>query len=69
MSRHNSSGSYGHSCRDIGDRCYAISWVVDKHYAGSRLRHPQRTERITNRVGAERFCKKWKCPMPEETKR
>lgn len=67
MSRHNSSISHNHRIRREREDEYVISWVVDRYYQGSRLRHPQARSRDTNRKGAERFAKKWKLKMPEDS--
>jgi hypothetical protein len=65
MSRHRSASSYAHAIRKIGDRHYRLSWTVDRHYANSRLRHPRDFTRDTDRIGAERFAKRWKIAMPQ----
>ena len=64
MSRHRSAGCYGQHIRHISGDDYRISWVVDFHYATSRLRHPRTFSRLTDRAGAERFAKKWGLPSP-----
>ena len=66
MSRYNSSGSTDH--RITNDRWggYRLSWVVDRYYAGSRLRFPTRYSRDTDHAGAIRFSKKWGAQMPAE---
>jgi hypothetical protein len=67
MSRHRSSGSYGHTIKATSHRDeFVIAWTVDRYYAGSRLRHPDRKQRDTDRKGAEKFAKKWGVPMPAE---
>ena len=66
MTRHRSSGSYGHRIKREREDEYVISWFFDRYYKGSRLRHPQGRSRDTNRKGALRFAKKWKLQMPEE---
>lgn len=70
MSRFSSAGSYGHHCtyHKYHDY-YAISWVVDRYYVGSRLRFPRTTRRSTDEAGARRFCKKWDIPFPEVDKK
>jgi len=64
MSRHRSSGSRGHHISRIEYDCYRLSWVVDRYYAGSRLRHPRASTRVTDFAGAMRFAKKWDIPEP-----
>lgn len=66
MSRHaGRSDSYNHRIKRERDDEYVISWMVDRYYKGSRLRHPLGRSRDTNRKGAERFAKKWGISMPE----
>ena len=60
------TASYGHDAKQWGFDDFTISWIVDKHYSGSRLRFPQHQRRVTDRKGAERFCKRWEIEMPEE---
>jgi len=60
--------AYGHSIRRVTDGTYVLTWCWDKKYAGSRLRYPQSIKRITDRKGAERFAKKWRCMMPEDAR-
>ena len=53
--------SYGHKCTPhwfLGP-FYRISWCLDRHYSGSRLRFPTCFRRDTDEAGARRFCKKW----------
>lgn len=64
MGRFSSSGSYGHRISRIADGHYRLSWTVDRHYAGSRLRHPRTATRDTDTAGAERFAKRWDVVMP-----
>jgi len=61
MSRHNKQRSYGHRIQYFGTNTYRVSWVVDRYCAGSRLRYPTSYSRATNKAGAMRFAKKWKC--------
>ena len=68
MSRFNSGGSYSHRINYLGDGCYRLSWVVDRHYANSRLRWPRRTTRDTDKAGAVRFAKRWGIDMPIDKK-
>lgn len=56
--------SYDHQCKKI-TWGYEISWVVDYYYSGSRLRYPRTFRRITDELGAVRFCKKWNLEPPE----
>ena len=65
MSRYHSSGSKGQHIQLIAYDHYRLSWVVDRYYAGSRLRHPTVYSRDTDRAGAERFAKRWEIAMPE----
>lgn len=65
MSRHRSSGGYGHRIKFERTDEYRITWFYDRYFSGSRLRHPTGRSRDTNRKGAERFAKKWNIKMPE----
>jgi len=65
MSRHRSAGSYGHSIHRIGRDHYRLTWVVDRYYSGSRLRHPRVSDRDTDHAGAVRFARRWKLDAPE----
>ena len=65
MGRFRSSGSRGHRISYVGPDHYRISWVVDRYYASSRLRHPRGCRRDTDEVGATRFAKRWGVNMPE----
>ena len=67
MSRHNNRGSYNHRIKKEREDEYVISWVTDRYYAGSRLRHPLGHRRDTNKKGALRFAKKWNISMPEDS--
>ena len=64
MSRHNSSGSYGHKIQRIGYGGYRLYWTVDRYYAGSRLRFPTGSSRDTDEAGAIRFAKKHGIEVP-----
>jgi hypothetical protein len=66
MSRYSSSGSTQHAIQRFGSDDFRLSWVVDFHYSGSRLRFPRRFTRDTDRAGALRFAKRWGVRMPEE---
>lgn len=66
MSRHRSVGSYGHRISKLMHDVYQISWVVDRYYKDSRLRHPTGCCRTTDRAGALRFAKRWGVQMPED---
>lgn len=59
MSRHGGGRSYGHRATELPDGGYSISWVVDYYYAGSRLRYPRTYHRMTDAVGAAKFCARW----------
>jgi len=52
--------SYGHNCKPMWffGPTYRLSWVVDRHQRGSRLRFPTRYTRDTEESGAKKFCKK-----------
>lgn len=65
MSRYGKSSSQSHSIRLIGPGHYRLSWVVDRYYAGSRLRHPTSYTRDTDLDGAKRFAKRWDVAVPE----
>ena len=58
MSRHRSSGAKGFRIQRIGHDHYRLSWVVDRYYEWSRLRHPTGYKRDTDEAGARRFAKK-----------
>lgn len=66
MSRFSSAGSYGHSIKRLFLDGYRLSWVVDRYYAGSRLRFPTSYSRETDLAGAKRFAKKWEIAEPVE---
>lgn len=63
MTRHRSTGSHSHHIRRLGWD-FEVSWVVDRYYAGSRLRFPRRSSRLTDEAGAKRFSKRHGVPMP-----
>lgn len=65
MARHRSSGSHGHHVRKIGPDHYRLTWAVDRHYSGSRLRHPVTYRRDTDLAGAQRFARRWSLQRPE----
>lgn len=65
MSRNARGHSYGHAIQLIGADHYRLSWVVDRYYPDSRLRHPTRTTRDTDTEGAQRFAKKWGVALPK----
>ncbi len=56
--------SYGHRVRKIGPDHYRLSWVVDRKYPSSRLRHPRSHSRDTDKAGAARFAKRWGLGFP-----
>ena len=60
------SGSYGHRCFYLGHGEYELVWTVDRHYPEDRLRYPRRARRLTDRRGADRFCKRWRITMPTD---
>lgn len=64
MGRYSANTSYSHGCSRIDYDCYSISWVTDRYYASSRLRFPRTTRRVTDEVGARKFCKKWGVEFP-----
>jgi len=66
MSRHRVQRSEQHHIERMGHDDYRISWVVDRYYAGSRLRFPTRYSRDTDAAGARRFARKWKINVPSE---
>lgn len=68
MGRYSPSTSYGHRVSLIDTNCYRLSWVVDRYYEGSRLRHPTTTTRDTDLAGAKRFAAKWNIAIPVEDK-
>ena len=68
MSRHSSSGSYGHRVHRIGADHFRLCWTVDRYYSNSRLRFPTGYTRDTDLDGAIRFAKKWGLPLPSEGK-
>jgi hypothetical protein len=65
MSRFRSQQSYGHKIRKIDEDCYRISWTIDRHYDGERIRFPTTYRRVTDAKGAARFVKKWAAKEPE----
>lgn len=58
--------AYAHNIRKLMYGTYRLSWSFDMKYSGSRLRFPRTVTRDTDRAGAERFAKKWGCPMPAD---
>ncbi len=64
MSRHRPQTSIEHTVKYLRDGSYEIGWVVDRYYAGHRQRFPTRYSRVTDKRGAERFCRKHDCEMP-----
>lgn len=62
--RHKSQSAYGQILRRVGDDYWYISWVVDRYYAGSRLRHPTVYRRHTDDAGAVRFAKRHGLQLP-----
>jgi hypothetical protein len=70
MTSFTSSGSQDHKCeyRKRGDY-YSISWAVDFHYPGSKIRYPRRFERHTGEAAARRFCRKWGIAFPVDKKK
>ena len=65
VSRFRSSGSNGHRIVKLCFDTWRISWLVDRYYSRSRLRHPCRYRRETDERGARRFAKRWKIAFPE----
>lgn len=63
MGRFRPSGSTGHHIQYLFPDCYRLSWVVDRYYAGSRLRYPTSYTRETDTAGAKRFARKWGVKM------
>lgn len=59
MSRHSSTPAYGQRITKVSYDHYRLSWVVDRYYASSRLRHPTAYRRDTDKEGAKRFAAKW----------
>lgn len=59
MSRYRKQNSYNHRIKKVSHDFYAISWVIDRYYTGSRLRFPTTYKRYTDEEGAKRFAKKW----------
>jgi hypothetical protein len=61
---------HGHCIKRLTHDDFRLSWVYNKRVAnrGRHLIWPTRITRDTDRAGAERFAKKWGCPMPEEPK-
>lgn len=58
------TASYRHRIVPLSDGTYRVSYVVDKYYAGHRLRYPQARDRVTDLAGALRFAKRWNVPVP-----
>jgi hypothetical protein len=65
VSRHRSSGAKGFAIKHLGGDDYRLSWVVDRYYPTSRLRHPRGCHRDTDEAGARRFAKKHGLEMPQ----
>ena len=65
MSRHRPGGGYGHHIQWLGPDHYRLSWSWDAYYASSRLRHPRKMTRDTDRAGADRFAKKHGIKVPD----
>lgn len=59
------AGGKRHRIRRVG-AMYELSWQFEVKYAGSRLLFHRTMRRDTDRAGAERFAKKWGCPMPTD---
>lgn len=59
MSRHHTTSSQSHHIRKIGYDHFRLSWVVDRYYPSSRLRHPTSYSRDTDAAGAKRFATRW----------
>lgn len=60
------AGGKRHRIRKVREDEYALSWQYEVKYNGSRILHHRLVERDTDRKGAEKFAKKWGCPMPED---
>ncbi len=60
------SGGTRHRISKLGFDDYELSWQHEIKYGGSRILHHRTMRRETNRKGAEKFAKKWGCPMPSE---
>jgi hypothetical protein len=60
------AGGKNHRIRYIGWAMYEISWQYEMKYASSRILHHRTIVRDTDKKGAERFAKKWGCPMPDD---
>lgn len=58
------AGGRDHRIRRLGFDEYELSWRVEYKINGSRILHHRMMHRDTNRAGAERFAKKWGCPLP-----
>lgn len=59
------SKSYGHRWKKLESDVYRLTWVYDRKFLGSRLRHPQSVSRDTDHAGAVRFAKKWGISLPD----
>lgn len=62
------SGGKRHHIERIYPDVYTISWQYEIKYSGSRQLFHKTMSRDTDKKGAERFAKKWGCPMPPEPK-
>ncbi len=62
------AGGKRHRIQDLRGGIYLLSWEYEVKYSGSRLLFHRKMTRETDRKGAEKFSKKWGCPMPTETK-
>lgn len=69
MGRFSGSNAHGHSARKLSADTWRISWVVDRYYPTSSLRHPIGYSRITDDAGAKRFAKKHGFTLPENEAR
>jgi len=60
------AGGKNHRIKRIMFDVYELSWSYEVKYGGSRILWHRTMRRDTDKKGAERFAKKWGCPMPPE---
>lgn len=54
MGRYSGNNVSGHKLRRLGEDCWRISWVIDRYYPTSNLRHPTGYSRVTYSEGSEK---------------
>ena len=66
MGRYSSNPSHGHLITRVGPDDFTISWTCDYYVHGCypRQRLSRTTRVLTDKIGAERFAKKWGVKIP-----